>query len=52
MKETQALDSLKGIGEKTKQIFQKAGISDVGDLLHYFPRTYETFGDVTELSEL
>lgn len=52
MKETQALDSLKGIGEKTKQIFQKAGISDVGDLLHYFPRTYETFGDVTEISEL
>ncbi|MDY3917845.1 MAG: ATP-dependent DNA helicase RecG [Candidatus Limivivens sp.] len=52
MNEVQELDSLKGIGEKTKQIFGRAGISDVGDLLHYFPRTYETFEEITAINEI
>lgn len=52
MNEAQSLTSLKGIGEKTKQIFSRAGISDVGDLLHYFPRTYETFEEITAIEEL
>lgn len=41
MREEQPLDALNGIGEKTKQIFARAGILDVGDLLCYFPRAYE-----------
>ena len=38
-----SLDSLKGIGEKTKQIFEKAGIRDIASLLAYYPRMYEQF---------
>ena len=37
------LTDLKGIGEKTAQKFQAAGISCLGDLIGYFPRTYDTF---------
>lgn len=34
---------LKGIGEKTQKLFAKINILTVGDLLHTFPRDYETF---------
>ena len=37
------IDSLKGIGEKTKAVFERAGISDIGDLLHDYPRGYESY---------
>lgn len=49
-----SLDSLKGIGEKTKQTFAKAGIENLGDLIGHYPRTYEKFQKpqaVRELSE-
>lgn len=35
-------DALKGVGEKTKKIFERAGIFQLGDLLHYYPRAYDT----------
>lgn len=38
-----SLDTLKGIGEKTKQLFEKAGIENLEDLLGYYPRSYEQF---------
>ncbi len=38
-----SLDSLKGIGEKTKLLFEKAGIENLNDLIGYYPRTYERF---------
>lgn len=38
-----SLDSLKGIGEKTKQLFAKAGIENLNELISYYPRTYERF---------
>lgn len=37
------LIALKGIGEKTEKIFAKAGMRNVGELLSYYPRTYERF---------
>ena len=37
------LTELKGIGEKTEQLMEKAGIHDVMDLLFLFPRDYEIF---------
>lgn len=52
MNEMSPIDSLKGIGEKTRQIFERAGISDIGDLLHYYPRGYETFEELTPIGEL
>ncbi len=39
-----SLDSLKGIGDKTKQLFAKTGIENLNDLIGYYPRTYEQYG--------
>ncbi|MCD7736714.1 MAG: ATP-dependent DNA helicase RecG [Lachnospiraceae bacterium] len=46
------LDSLKGIGDKTRQIFANAGIENLGDLLGYFPRAYEQFQEPRPLAGL
>ena len=32
---------LKGVGEKRAALFNKKGIRTVGDLLYFFPRSYE-----------
>ena len=43
-----SIRTIKGIGEKTAVYYEKLGIRTVGDLLFYFPRSYETFdGPVT-----
>ncbi len=46
------IETLKGIGEKTKLLFQKAGISTVGDLLAYYPRGYEFYEVPEQISEI
>jgi ATP-dependent DNA helicase RecG len=43
MSEQLRLRDLKGIGEKTEKTFQKLNVRTVGDLLRYFPRTYEIY---------
>lgn len=35
------IEYLKGVGEKRAQLFLKKGIQTVGDLIYFFPRTYE-----------
>ncbi len=40
------LTELKGIGEKTEKLFAKVGVTNVGELLSYYPRTYETYGEI------
>lgn len=35
------LSELKGIGEKTEKLFAKIGVEDLGQLLHYYPRSYD-----------
>ena len=42
---------IKGIGEKTQKLFQKLDIYTVGDLLHHYPRDYETFKEPVLISE-
>lgn len=44
------LRELKGIGEKTEKLFWKLGITSAEDLLAYYPRTYETFGEPLEIA--
>lgn len=46
------ISALKGIGEKTEKIFQKAGIYTVGDLIQYFPRGYDVYEEPVAISEL
>ena len=37
------VSELKGVGPKTAALFLKAGIRTAGDLVTYYPRTYEVF---------
>ena len=52
MNETAKISTLKGIGEKTEKIFQKAGIYTVGDLIRYFPRGYDVYEEPVSISAL
>lgn len=47
-----SLDSLKGIGEKTQQLFAKAGIENLNELITHYPRTYERFEDPVTIEGL
>ena len=38
-----SIQEIKGIGEKTKQLFAKIGVYTAGDILLHFPRTYQQF---------
>lgn len=46
------ITSLKGIGEKTAQLFHKAGIDTVGDLIRYYPRGYDVYEDPVTVGDL
>lgn len=41
-----SLRQIKGIGEKTEQLFQKLGVYTVGDILLHFPRTYQEYPEL------
>ena len=49
---SESVDSLKGIGEKTGKLFQKLGIQTIDDLLEYYPRAYDTYEEPSSLGEL
>ena len=44
--------NLKGVGEKTEKLFQKVGIYDTDDLLHYYPRNYDEYETPVDIAEL
>ena len=46
------IETLKGIGPKSKELLEKAGLSTVRDLLYFLPRTYENYTKPTTLSEI
>lgn len=48
----QILRTLKGVGEKTEKLFQKVGIYDTDDLLHYYPRNYDEYETPVDIAEL
>lgn len=50
MNQNTPLTELKGIGEKTAKLFAKLHISTVGDLIHYYPKDYETFHTPTTVA--
>lgn len=49
---SESLRTLKGVGEKTEKLFQKAGIFDTEDLLRYYPRNYDEYEAPAEIGEL
>lgn len=51
MDEYSSVDTLKGIGEKTKGLFENAGIRTIQDLLHHFPRNYDVFEEIVPVRQ-
>lgn len=43
MNSNSPITSLKGIGEKTGTLFHRIGVDTVGELLSYYPRTYDIY---------
>ena len=52
MNEHSPVREIKGIGEKTEMLFQKMGVYTAGDLLRYYPRTYDIYEAPVPVSEL
>ena len=52
MNRNSKISELKGIGEKTEKLFEKVGVRTVGDLIRYYPRTYEIFEDPVSIGEI
>lgn len=46
------LSSLKGIGQKTEQLFTKSGITDTSQLPYYYPRSYDIYKEPVLISEI
>ena len=46
------LRELKGVGEKTEKLFQKIGITTTDDMLHYYPRNYDSYEAPEEIGSL
>lgn len=44
--------NIKGIGEKTVPLYNKLGIDNVDDLIHYYPKDYVLYEKLTSGSEL
>ena len=42
--------NLNGIGEKRAALFARLGIKSVGDLINFYPRTYEDWSILTSLN--
>lgn len=51
MDKNTSIVNLKGVGEKTAELFFKLGIKTAGDLLAYFPRTYDKYEKAVSFSE-
>lgn len=51
MNRDSSLDTLKGIGDKTKKLFEKIQISTINDLLYYFPSDYEMLHNPQNISD-
>lgn len=49
---TTPLDRVKGVGPKTGEQFQLAGLHTVNDLLTFLPRAYEDFSEVTAIADI
>ncbi len=43
MNESAALSTVKGVGKKTEELFQRLGVYSLRDILLFFPRAYEKY---------
>lgn len=52
MEKDSLIINLKGVGEKTKSLFQKMGIVTIEDLIHYYPRDYDVYKTPVLINQL
>jgi len=52
MNECTKISRLKGVGEKTEQLFHKLDIFEIGDLLRHYPRGYDVYDEPVPVSDL
>ena len=43
------IGDLKGIGEKTKKLFEKINVHTVGDLIRYYPHGYDVYEEAVPI---
>lgn len=48
----QPIEFLKGVGKKKAELFRKLGVNSVGELICYYPRTYEDWSNYVNISDL
>ena len=46
------ITQLNGIGEKRAALFRKLGIETVGDMISYYPRSYDNWSDTTDIADV
>ena len=51
MNNNQSLSSIKGVGGKTFELFNKIGLYTVDDILNYYPRTYDKYERITSTKD-
>ena len=49
---TSSIETIKGIGPKTAEKLQAAGLLTVADLLEFYPRRYEDFSQAQQIADL
>lgn len=46
------IEELNGIGKKRAELFKKLGVFSVGELLNFYPRTYEDWSEITDIADV
>lgn len=46
------IEKLKGIGPKRGELFRKLGVDSIGQLLNFYPRTYEDWTEITDIADV
>ena len=46
------VSALTGVGKKRAELFEKLGVSSVGELINYYPRSYEDWSAVTAIADI
>ena len=52
MNTTTSLEKIKGVGPKTAEQFEMAGLRTVGDLVEFLPRRHEDFTETVKIAEI
>ncbi len=51
MNQNTPIIQIKGIGDKSKKLFEKLDIHTVGDLIRYYPKDYDSFKEPTPIKD-